>query len=118
MCAVLCKAHRRTYAPAHEGYGLGLVEAALAGLPIVTTNVGIAGDVLSPGVGALIAPVGVPERLAEEMLRMIENKPLAELLSRQARTAAEMHIAAFKNQPALVAADIARLAGNDSMSRL
>jgi glycosyltransferase involved in cell wall biosynthesis len=40
-----------------EGYGMSLVEAGLAGLPIVTTKVGVAGD-FENGKEAYICPFG------------------------------------------------------------
>ena len=42
-------------ASAFEGYGLSLVEAAARGLPIVTTAVGLVGEVLMPGDSCLLA---------------------------------------------------------------
>ena len=42
----------------YEGYGRTLVEAALAGLPIVTADVGCVGEVVKNDNGVLICPVG------------------------------------------------------------
>ncbi|MBI2045855.1 MAG: glycosyltransferase family 4 protein [Parcubacteria group bacterium] len=50
----------------YEGYGLSLVEAYRAGLPIVTTDVGIAGDVVS-GDGVFICSVGNSICLADSL---------------------------------------------------
>ncbi len=104
-------------ASAYEGYGLSLIEAALAGLPIVTTDVGVVGDVLIPETDVLTFAVGNSEALAEHMLRLIDKATLCENLSTHAKRAAEAHVMLYKNQPALVAADIARVVGNDSISR-
>ncbi len=48
----------------YEGYGLSLVEAALAGLPIVTSDVGIAGELVRDGESARVYPVGSEARCA------------------------------------------------------
>ena len=46
-----CYAQASTF----EGYGLSLAEAAARGLPIVTTSVGLVGEVLVPGESCLLA---------------------------------------------------------------
>jgi len=53
----------------YEGYGLALVEASIVELPIVTTNVGIAGDIK----GAKIVDVGDKKALVEVLSRELEN---------------------------------------------
>lgn len=42
----------------YEGYGMSMIEAGLLGVPVVTTDVGIAGDVLVNGKNSYICPVG------------------------------------------------------------
>ena len=56
----------------YEGYGLSLVEAALSGLPIVTTDVGIVGDLITPH-NALIAPVGDRVKLVAHLGFLLAN---------------------------------------------
>jgi len=53
----------------YEGYGMVLAEAAANELPIVTTDVGIAGDIE----GAKVVSVGNKEALAEELGKELEN---------------------------------------------
>ncbi|MBI5005272.1 MAG: glycosyltransferase family 4 protein [Candidatus Lloydbacteria bacterium] len=55
------------HASFYEGYGLSLVEAYRAGLPVVTTDVGIAGSVVS-GDGVFICSVGNADCLADALL--------------------------------------------------
>jgi glycosyltransferase involved in cell wall biosynthesis len=86
-------------ASAHEGYALTLLEAALSGTPIVTTDVGIAGDVLCPETGALVSGVHDIDALAAHMLRLIDNAPLRETLAKNARQAALAHRQENAGQP-------------------
>jgi len=58
-------------ASAYEGYGLTLVEAALAGIPIITTDVGIVGDVLED---VLVFETGDTDALARH-LESVRNDP-------------------------------------------
>jgi len=54
-------------ASSHEGYGLVLIEAMAAGLPIVTTNVGCAGEVVHDGVHGFVVPVGDTDAFADKL---------------------------------------------------
>lgn len=55
-----------------EGYGLSLVEAGLSGLPVITTPVGIAGE-LEHGKDAYIYPPENAEMFARGVMDLIEN---------------------------------------------
>ena len=68
----------------YEGYGLSLVEAALSGCPIVTTDAGIAGSVLKEGVGAFICPPRDASCLSGKVLKIIADKELQKRLKRAA----------------------------------
>jgi len=65
-----------------EGFGMTLVEAAASGCPIISTNVGIAQDVLNDGTSALICPVGDKSCLANKLITFFEN-PLVERTLKQ-----------------------------------
>jgi len=56
----------------YEGYGLTLIEAALSGTPIVTTDVGVVGEIIKAH-NALIAPVGDARRLAQHIIFLFQN---------------------------------------------
>lgn len=86
-------AHANAFVQAsmHEGYGLTLIEAALAGLPIVTTDAGIVGDVLNPGREALVVS-GTAESFANALKRLIENKAFGEVLGQSAHVSASRTI--------------------------
>jgi len=62
-----------------EGYGLSLVEAGISGLPIVTTDVGIAKD-LDNGKDAYICPVGDSEYMFKAVYDLVENNSKRENL--------------------------------------
>ncbi|OHA83042.1 MAG: hypothetical protein A2408_02570 [Candidatus Yonathbacteria bacterium RIFOXYC1_FULL_52_10] len=59
-----------------EGYGMALVEAAAADCPIVTTDVGVAQDILHNGEARFMCPVGDAMCLATGMLALRENTEL------------------------------------------
>ena len=62
-----------------EGYGLALVEAGLAGLPVVTTSVGLAND-LENGKDAIVCPVGDAECLLRGAHGLIEDNAKRETM--------------------------------------
>ncbi len=98
-------------ASAYEGYGLSLLEAALGRVPVVTTDVGIVGEVLVPETSALVSRVGDVEALARNILRLIEKNDLRAALALAAREAAEREVAEYADQPALIARDLRATAG-------
>lgn len=67
-----------------EGYGLALMEAAVVGCPIVTTNVGIAQDILDDGRSALVCPIGDETCLANKLINMFGNPLIEKSLREQA----------------------------------
>ena len=52
------------------------MEASLSGLPIVTTDVGIAGDILMNQVNSLICPVNDQKCLIESLSKLIRDEDL------------------------------------------
>jgi glycosyltransferase involved in cell wall biosynthesis len=72
----------------YEGYGLTLVEAALVGLPVVTTDVGIVGDMLIDQESALVCPVGDAECLGLNIKRLILDHELRDKIKANAQEAA------------------------------
>src|SRR3989344_3239691 len=77
----------------YEGYGLALVEAAAAGIPIVTTNVGIVGDVLVDGESALVCDVNDADCLTIKMTTLIKDQELEQRLKTNAARALGKHLA-------------------------
>jgi glycosyltransferase involved in cell wall biosynthesis len=64
----------------YEGFGLVLVEAGQAGLPIVTTNVGAADWIFRDGESALVVPVGDATGLANSLISLFDEPKLKERL--------------------------------------
>lgn len=96
-------------ASAYEGYGLTLIEAALAQVPIVTTDVGIVGEVLRGYEEVLAAPVADPTNLAAHVAWLIEDHHARKELVLSAEARVRAHLAATNSSPAAVIADMARL---------
>ena len=64
-----------------ETFGMVLVEAMAAGLPIVTTDALGVRDVISHGENGLKVPVNAPKAMAEAVALLIKEKSLSEKLS-------------------------------------
>ena len=76
----------------HEGMPNALMEAMAAGLPCVSTDCpnGPA-ELIEHEKNGLLVPVGNAEKLAEAILKMIEDKPFAEACGKQAKRILETH---------------------------
>jgi glycosyltransferase involved in cell wall biosynthesis len=66
-----------------------LVEAACAGLPIVTTNAGGIPEMIRHGESGLLCDVGNPVALADCVLQLLQQQELAHRLAQNARSWAE-----------------------------
>ncbi len=75
----------------YEGYGMTLIEAALSGLPIVTTDVGVVGEVLVDGGGCLVTG-GEPTDIALKLGALLDEEPLRQTIGGRAREVAEKHV--------------------------
>lgn len=95
-------------ASAYEGYGITLIEAALARIPIITTDVGIVGEVFEGYREVLEAPVGDPTNLAAHIAWLIEDHAARTQLIMSAEAKARAHLAATDSSPAAIARDLAR----------
>jgi len=68
----------------YEGFGVALVEAMAARLPIVTTRVGVAADALTDGESALIIPTRHAQAIVREVERLLADAGLRERLGEAA----------------------------------
>jgi glycosyltransferase involved in cell wall biosynthesis len=72
-----------------ESFGVSVVEAALIGLPIVTTSVGELSYLWENEKTAMLVPQNAPEAMANAIRRILTEPGLAERLSSNARRKAE-----------------------------
>lgn len=56
-----------------EGWGMVVIEAAAHGLPIIMTDVGLAGEIIVNNESGLVVPVGDKRELIQVMIKLIEN---------------------------------------------
>lgn len=106
-------AHVFVQASAYEGYGRRLLQAALARIPIITTDVGIVGEVFKGYDDVLAMPPGDPAALATHIMGLTEDGQARQLLAMNAEAAAKRHIQAAGNIPERIAAFIN---GGDSVA--
>jgi glycosyltransferase involved in cell wall biosynthesis len=99
-------AHAFVQASAYEGYGRTLLEAALANIPIVTTDVGIVGEVLKGYEQVLATPPADTENLAAHMRSLITDHQLRRTLAMNAAQAAKEHLSRYTNLPERIAEDL------------
>lgn len=106
---LIASASAYVQASAYEGYGMTLMEAALAGAPIVTTDVGIVGEVLEPGTSVLLAPIADAQTLAAAVHRLLKDDFLQRNLADHARATAMRHLGKRSATATLLAEDLRRL---------
>lgn len=96
-------------ASAYEGYGRTLIEAALAGVPLISTDVGIVGEVFTGKGDILVAPVGSPEALATHIRTLANSSDVCKSVARAGQQAARTHLDKIDASATAIAADLARL---------
>ena len=70
----------------YEGYGMSLIEALASGVPVVTTDVGVAGDYVLNNINALVCSPGDSDCLGKSLEKIIFDDKLREKLSKGAIT--------------------------------
>jgi glycosyltransferase involved in cell wall biosynthesis len=73
----------------YEGLPTVLLEAMACGLPVVATNVSGCKDVISHGYNGLLIPPKSPERMAQEIINIVEHPELENSLGKNARKTVE-----------------------------
>lgn len=68
----------------YEGYGRTIVEAMTVGLPVVMTDVGLAGKTLINDVNGVVVPVGNAKAVADAAKSLLLNKEKREKISLEA----------------------------------
>jgi glycosyltransferase involved in cell wall biosynthesis len=101
-------------ASAYEGYSRTLIEAALCRIPIITTDVGIVGEVFRGYEEVLVAPPGDPGSLAFGMMGLVQDVQARRTYVMNAEKAARTHLATVQTTPAAIAADLRTVLGTAS----
>jgi len=107
--ALMASAQAFVQTSAYEGYGMTLIEAALARVPIVTSDVGIVGEVFRGYKEVLSAPVADPTNFAAHIAWLIEDQEARHELALSAEARAKEHLAATDSSPRAVIQDMMRL---------
>jgi glycosyltransferase involved in cell wall biosynthesis len=68
-----------------ESFPLSVVEAMLAGLPVVATDVGSVAEAVRDGETGLLVPIDDPEALAGALRRLFDDRELCEEMGRRGR---------------------------------
>jgi glycosyltransferase involved in cell wall biosynthesis len=74
-----------------EGFSNAILESMAAGLPMVVTNVGGNAEAIVDGHSGLVVPPGNPPALADAIMRLVEDSPLALALGTRARQRVHAH---------------------------
>lgn len=75
----------------YEGWGRAALEALAAGLPVITTDVGLAGEVIEDGREGYVVPVGDARAFLEKILFIARRPDIRNAYSANARKKAGMH---------------------------
>jgi glycosyltransferase involved in cell wall biosynthesis len=78
----------------YEGFPLVIIEAMLAGVPVVATDVGSIRESIEDGVTGLLVPAEDPAALANAIRRLLENEQLRTQVSSAARDSAQRNFTA------------------------
>lgn len=106
VAEILMQKHVYVHASSYEGYGLTLVEAALGELPIITTDVGLVGDVLIHEQSALVYLPHDIDSLHTHMRALLENPERQTVLGREGAKSVREHLARYTKLPELVVRDL------------
>jgi len=104
--ALMASAQAFIQASAYEGYGRTLIEAALARVPIITTDVGIVGEVFKGYEDVLSAPVADPTALSLNIVGFIEDTAVRQELPIRAEAAARAHLTSVGDSTIRIAEDL------------
>ncbi len=93
-------------ASAYEGYGLTLLEAALAQVPIVTTDVGVVGEILKKDRDVVVVPFSNPASLAHEIVELIEDADKRRALRESAVHTVQEYLQTNPSSPSEIARNL------------
>lgn len=96
----------------YEGYGISTIEAGIFGLDLVLSDTGVAGDIYKNEDSALICDALDVKCFARNILRLLEDKNLAEKISRRAKEETEIHLKSNENYFEKYADSVKKTASN------
>jgi len=73
------------YASSYDNFGFALLEAAYFGLPLASTDVGIASDLIRDGAGGILLHDHRPESIADATIKIIRNPNDSKRMSQNVR---------------------------------
>ncbi len=73
---IYCDSDLFVFASTYENFGLPLLEAAYFGLPLISTDVGIASELINENNGGEIILEPSPEKFAKSILKILSDKKL------------------------------------------
>jgi len=91
LAGVYREADLFVFPSSYEGFGLALVEAMAARLPIVTTRVGVAADALRDGESALFVPKRNAKAIGQAVERLLGDGDLGSRLGHAAQAVARRY---------------------------
>ena len=81
----------------YEGYGISTIEAARFEKPLILSDTGVAGEIFKGNESAFICDAKDPTCFAQSILRLYEDKNLAQKMGQSAKVAADEHLNSKKN---------------------
>ena len=81
----------------YEGYGLSTIEAAYFGKPLILSETGVAGEMFKNNESALICDAKDSNCFAKSILKIYEDKNLAERMGQSAKVAADRYLNSENN---------------------
>ena len=69
----------------YEGYPIAVMEAMVAGLPVVATDAGSIGEAVADGVDGFVVPAGKPDLLGDALRRILKDGAMRQRMSESAR---------------------------------
>lgn len=73
----------------YEGMSNALLEAMMMGLPCISTDCAGSNEIIVDNVNGLLTPIGCADKLSECMIRLINDKELSALISKESKISAK-----------------------------